>query len=289
MDELYLKTGEFAHLCATTKETLRHYRDIGLLCPVQVAPNGYQYYSVMQMADFLFISALQSAGYPLQEIRAYLTAPSKETLQEVLKDMLGAIQQEKRAIAQKECLFKHTLATFDLLATAPVAGECIIEECPEEYYIQTRVLASDMSEQESGEALREHLSYCMDNAFVDAFRGAYRVGHEAFMRGEYLQDTYLCNKVLRRIRSERLHVKPRGLYLKVLRTVDLVTFSELDGKVLEEASRNMMFEGCDALKHHAEKNGYRIIGDMYETELSIYTGNLQEPANNLLSVMVEKV
>ena len=31
--------------CGTTKETLRHYKDIGLLMPVAKAENGYQLYS----------------------------------------------------------------------------------------------------------------------------------------------------------------------------------------------------------------------------------------------------
>ena len=43
MPDDLLKAGEFAHLCGTTKETLRHYKDIGLLMPVAKAENGYIY------------------------------------------------------------------------------------------------------------------------------------------------------------------------------------------------------------------------------------------------------
>ena len=32
-----MKTGDFAQLCRTTKETLRHYDQLGLLCPVERA------------------------------------------------------------------------------------------------------------------------------------------------------------------------------------------------------------------------------------------------------------
>ena len=41
--ETLLKSGEFANLCRTTKETLRHYAKVGLLVPVFQAENGYNY------------------------------------------------------------------------------------------------------------------------------------------------------------------------------------------------------------------------------------------------------
>ena len=69
-----LKCGEFAHLCGTTKETLRHYSDIGLLSPVQVAKNGYHLYSPAQTVNYLIISTLKSAGFTLSEIRQYFEA-----------------------------------------------------------------------------------------------------------------------------------------------------------------------------------------------------------------------
>ena len=40
-----LKAGEFAQLCRTTKEALRHYDRIGLLCPAARGENGYKLYS----------------------------------------------------------------------------------------------------------------------------------------------------------------------------------------------------------------------------------------------------
>ena len=40
--------GAFAALCGTTKETLRHYKDVGLLLPAHQGDNGYFYYDVEQ-------------------------------------------------------------------------------------------------------------------------------------------------------------------------------------------------------------------------------------------------
>lgn len=48
----WLTSGFFAALCGTTKETLRHYKDIGLLSPAHQRDNGYFYYDVEQFYDF---------------------------------------------------------------------------------------------------------------------------------------------------------------------------------------------------------------------------------------------
>ena len=47
----WLTSGAFAALCGTTKETLRHYKDIGLLLPVHQGDNGYFYYDVEQQCQ----------------------------------------------------------------------------------------------------------------------------------------------------------------------------------------------------------------------------------------------
>ena len=78
MPDDLLKAGEFARLCGTTKETLRHYRDIGLLVPVAKAKNGYQLYSPLQLSDYLLVSSLQQAGCSLHEIKGYLSVGERD-------------------------------------------------------------------------------------------------------------------------------------------------------------------------------------------------------------------
>ena len=58
MDRLsgWLTAGAFAALCGTTKETLRHYRELGLLTPVRRGENGYGYYDAEQFYDFYAIA-----------------------------------------------------------------------------------------------------------------------------------------------------------------------------------------------------------------------------------------
>ena len=57
--ETFLKTGEFARLCHTTKETLFHYDREGILRPRYVSENGYRRYGVEQYFDFDLITLLK--------------------------------------------------------------------------------------------------------------------------------------------------------------------------------------------------------------------------------------
>ena len=48
----YLSAGRFAALVGTTKETLFHYDEIGLVVPKRRGTNGYRYYAMDQMETF---------------------------------------------------------------------------------------------------------------------------------------------------------------------------------------------------------------------------------------------
>ena len=63
-NEKFLKTGEFARLCHTTKETLFHYDREGILKPRHVSGNGYRRYGLEQFFDFDMISLLKETGRP---------------------------------------------------------------------------------------------------------------------------------------------------------------------------------------------------------------------------------
>lgn len=67
-----LTSGDFAALCDTTKETLRHYKDLGLLAPAHRGENGYFYYDAEQFYDYYAISIFRQTGTPLEEIRRCL-------------------------------------------------------------------------------------------------------------------------------------------------------------------------------------------------------------------------
>ncbi len=80
----FLKCGEFAALCGTTKNTLIHYDRLGLLSPAYVTESGYRCYLPSQRYLFSSIRALCDAGLSLEEVGSALTGQNAEALIEIV-------------------------------------------------------------------------------------------------------------------------------------------------------------------------------------------------------------
>ena len=102
MKQTYFSSGEFARLCGTTKETLRHYNNIGLLKPAKVTENGYQYYSAFQFYDFYFISTFSGTGMNLKELEEKLAETDERAFCDTLRHQLKKIHAEKNELIKKE-------------------------------------------------------------------------------------------------------------------------------------------------------------------------------------------
>lgn len=113
--ESLMKSGEFATFCATTKETLRHYRAIGLLEPVTVSRAGYAQYGAWQWADFILIESLQDSGCSLAQIKRYLSSPNSQELEVILAERIEAIEQERRRLLGRKRLLEGTLRRLGAL------------------------------------------------------------------------------------------------------------------------------------------------------------------------------
>ena len=276
MSELpFFKTGEFAHLCDTTKETLRHYKNIKLLSPAFTDENGYQYYSFVQFSDYMLISTLQTAGCSLPEIKKYLTAPSSEELTKVLNEKLEMLQAKKKDLQKKENILNNSLNNLQYLNNVESANKCIVEKCDEEYFIETF-----MEEEKVFGSIKEHLEYCKDNDCYEEYQSTVRYEHDSFMNDNYDQGMFLCNKIHKKIKSQKLHIKPKGNYIKLLRKMYL----SLDNT---EKAYDEILTSYKEIKSFAKKNNYTIIGDLYEKELSIYSGTFDDAQYSEISVRVE--
>ena len=70
-----LSVGAFANLCNTTRDTLRHYYEIGLLVPKTDKSNGYHYYDSSQITAFYFLLNFLSFlmySLPNRQINSYI-------------------------------------------------------------------------------------------------------------------------------------------------------------------------------------------------------------------------
>ena len=92
----WMTSGAFAALCGATKETLRHYKDLGLLLPAHRGENGYFYYDAEQFYDFYAIAIFRQTGTPLAEIRRCLGRQDAGETLDLLRVQREALEEERR-------------------------------------------------------------------------------------------------------------------------------------------------------------------------------------------------
>lgn len=109
----WLTSGAFAGLCCTTKETLRHYKDIGLLAPAHRGENGYFYYDVEQFYDFYAISIFRQTGTPLEEIRRCLREQDAARTLALLRAQRGRLEAARRKLEHMDFVLSGALRNLE--------------------------------------------------------------------------------------------------------------------------------------------------------------------------------
>ena len=109
----WLTSGAFAALCGTTKETLRHYKDIGLLSPAYQGDNGYFYYDVEQFYDFYAISIFRQTGTPLEEVRRCLQGQDAAQTLALLREQRGRLEAERQKLAHMDFVLSSALRNLE--------------------------------------------------------------------------------------------------------------------------------------------------------------------------------
>ena len=93
---------ELAQLAGVSARTLRHYEDVGLLCPAR-AENGYRTYGPHDVRRLGHVLAMRACGLALSEIRDLLSAPDADihgALSSHLRDLLEQQRQLQDAVAR---------------------------------------------------------------------------------------------------------------------------------------------------------------------------------------------
>jgi len=83
--------GDFAQFSRTTRDTLHHYDNIGLLSPMSRGGNNYRYYSGRQLAIVNVIRTLQELGLSLTEIKTMKDNRTPENVDEALMRQIEKI------------------------------------------------------------------------------------------------------------------------------------------------------------------------------------------------------
>ena len=100
--KIYLKSGDFARLCHTTKDTLLHYDRKGVFRPAIVSANGYRRYGIEQYFEFDLISLLRGTGSSLEDIKSFRKVDDSFKRLNILKEMVTSLERERRILEWRE-------------------------------------------------------------------------------------------------------------------------------------------------------------------------------------------
>lgn len=97
----FLRVGEFANLCRTTKDTILHYARKGILEPKKISRNGYRYYSPDQFWAFSLLALLKETGSSLSEIGKAHNGNGGRAYIEFIKDKLTDLAAHRDNLTQR--------------------------------------------------------------------------------------------------------------------------------------------------------------------------------------------
>ena len=280
----YLSSGKFASLCRTTKETLRHYRNIGLLEPASIAENGYALYSPLQLGDFFLISSLQHAGSSLADIKLYLDNPQGPKLESILESHLQCLEEEQRALQIRQRFLEDTIERNRMLRSweGNIEGWQVVELEEESFleidmsYLFAKEYKAENRQREVEQFIDQGMSL-LEQGMASRLQGTYRIGREALSCGMPETDFHLCLNYCEGENGYEKHSRPAGRYFQRLRSGTIEEMLAFEGA---------FFEPYAKLLDEAQERGFTPIGSVYEQELSLYAGSISEKVYTVLSVRI---
>ena len=102
-----MRSGEFAQLCGTTKNTLIHYDELGILRPSHRGANGYRSYTLDDYMAFSAVQAFAQAGFPLKELGRLARERDVGRLADAVEKNLAAIKERRAALDRSEALLEE--------------------------------------------------------------------------------------------------------------------------------------------------------------------------------------
>lgn len=116
----YLKVGEFAEICNSTRDTLLHYARLKILNPKYTGENGYRFYARERFWEYSLITFLKATGASLDEIRECLENGETGDLATFIKSRISALHAEQKDLARRIRLLCELIGiTEEALHTRP--------------------------------------------------------------------------------------------------------------------------------------------------------------------------
>lgn len=213
-------TGTFAKICNTTKNTLFHYDEIGLLKPSITKSNGYRYYSVEQIYTFDIINILKNCNCSLKEIKDTIENNNIESFFDFVSEKKAELLLQRQRIDNAIKLLEHSnnITTFALEGHPNIP---YISDIPKDKYIiatpcdPTHIQNSS----ESAATLNKHFSMCDQLSNIEKFPLGHITLQETFNCGE-LNHAYIYSILDKPLPKTNLYAKqqrtiPKGSYLNI--------------------------------------------------------------------------
>lgn len=131
MDELKLfRIGEIAKLFHLSVSSIRHYENLGLVCPEYIDPDtGYRYFSIRQFEAFNSIRYLRNLDMPLSEISDFLKNRDVESIEEKLIRQKTAVEMKISELEKVQRKIDNRLHRLKEARESKL-DEIFIQKCP---------------------------------------------------------------------------------------------------------------------------------------------------------------
>ena len=264
-------TGEFAKVCNTTKDTLFHYDEVGVLTPEVTHENGYRYYTLKQIYLFNLIRTLKDCGASLQEIKHFMSIDSPSEIKDFIGERKLALKEQIATLNQALGFLEQTDRSTDYLSE----DKSYYYETPriverEEKYLISTAAAKDirLNSHQTAEILRDHFSYCDSTLKINKFPVGRIIKKNTLFSGE-LFHSYVFSITPVKYDDERAMVKPAGRYVHLFHHGNYDTIGYSYQKILDFISKNHL----------------SIIGDAYELEANNFMME-KDRQNQIIGIMI---
>ncbi len=270
----WLTSGAFAALCGTTKETLRHYKDTGLLLPGHRGDNNYFYYHVEQFYDFYAISIFRQTGTPLEEIRRCMERQSISETAALLREQRYRLEAAREKLAHMDFVLSSALRNLER-----GAGTDMIPQTA--WFEQEHLLALPAEElrglmvpaASEDEMLIVVLEHCQKLCGQYGIQTDFLLGaiHPSADRGIPGEISHLYTRIKEKADFPYYKEKPAGQYL-----------------YLCCRGRWDISTGYTALWHYIQEQGLKTVGDFYACDLAGFILNsVEKNAASMISVRLK--
>ncbi len=249
--EYFLTTGEFAKLCNTTRDTLRHYQEIGLITPQKNDDNGYYYYSLAQVTSFYFINLFRQLDTPLSNIKDCLTASDETAYYNFCRTQLTSLVKMRAEINHKIVSLSNATMLMHHMRRAVNSEPHIFSFKEKTTYFFTPITsacaerASDVAED-----IQRHINYCNSRPEIYTFPISATIDKTNFFNGIY-KYKQLCSCI---------DANVNGVDILMMPTTHVVGCSCKD-------SSTDIREVYAKLQHYIEDNKITVISDLFSINL----------------------